>query len=565
MFKFHDGKSHFLGLTKIGKTSEETYESIPMLPVVKTGYCSIVCDLTAGKVYRSHSFGSAYIAPINQFYCKKFNGVGATLNLVELDQDERQVTTGWRITDNILVDVHSGRDLAAILKATLLSFQEFHTSYTEENYYNLLTSTFAFPDDEKHHINNGPKLLKERVEERVIHVIPSLLSALESNGIDGFYQEFKGLLSEDVVGQIHNKNPFPFGLNTFVAISQFSTAIHVLDQDYGVGPISIEIRWLKWLVLSEWRSNVADDAHKSPKLQYDFVQLITDLPRYVDQNALTAIDGLYPLRTFKEDQLYIDSSAFKAGLSQKTVDRVLSQYDKAMALDVIRYLTKAYQRSDQVQREKELFIEGRYNGFARLLSEETQTSVNIQRLKDACTWLDGLRYGTGSTNKVKFFTFEGLERKDELFAIYGKGFTSSISESNRLVPILEHPMGGTNSRKYYLRLGFALAALFVDKSLEYYLSGGEGITIDDELIRRLQNQVGYGRKSRFNEALRRFENEGAIIINNDRWKLGEQNTAGEAMILEGAALSDTNRERQKKMIQSKMNQSQKQVRKKMRK
>ena len=237
--------------------------------------------------------------------------------------------------------------------------------------------------------------------------------------------------------------------------------------------------------------------------------------------------------------IWLDSQAL-GGLPPSTVDKILTQHNKAYVIDILKLLTSLWGERADIQRAGRFNIPRRYAGLAEMLNERYQVSMGgdaQSNLVAACHFLNALRFAQSESSYENLISVGGLESRGQLIFTYLEGFLNPIEKGERLVPILDHPQGPTRSRALYNRLGLSIGCFLVDNSNTYFRSGGTGVPLDAKAVGYLQHRSGYSKRSGLNKALSVFEAEGAIEISNDMIKLGEKNAAEEKLILNGAKKS----------------------------
>jgi hypothetical protein len=260
-----------------------------------------------------------------------------------------------------------------------------------------------------------------------------------------------------------------------------------------------------------------------------------------------------------EIQMDIQRLVTSCRLTPQLVREVLAQQGSALIFDVVKYLIHRYTNDPNIYIfSKKLTVKGGYKGFTSLLETHYGVTFKQTRVRDALLWWNSLNVEHTGKNlpATRFLTLDSDPMRDEMYISYNKGITNPISD--RLVPILNHPLGKNRARLLYTKLGLSLGSLIVDASDTYLSNGGErgsGIPFRKQEMDMLKELTGASRSRYIQAALEVFEEDGAIQLQDGFLKLGTSNKAAEAVILEGAKRSISARQRRNRQIAKKSGSS----------
>ena len=248
-------------------------------------------------------------------------------------------------------------------------------------------------------------------------------------------------------------------------------------------------------------------------------------------------------------------------LTPQQIRQVLTQQGSTHIFDVLKYLIHRYTSDPKIYlSSKKLTVAGGYKGFTSLLETHYGLTFKETRVTDALLWWDSLKVQHKCQSPrlppMRFLALDSSQRKAEMYITYMQGITDPISD--RLVPILNHPLGQNRSRLLYSKLGLSLSSLIVEESDIYLSNGGErgnGIPFRKQEMDMLKKLTGASRSRYIHAALEVFEEDGAIQLQDGFLKLGTSNKAAEVVILEGAQRSISARQRRNRQIAKKSGSS----------
>jgi hypothetical protein len=464
------------------------------------------------------------------------------------------------VTDEVIISLEDQHRLDLIRISIDTVMEQIH-HYTADDYQELIRDLIN-PDgisspDELYRLENGSILMKNEADRLIPQYCESLKQAL-SIGANSFFQSFVKVLDDLCEGIAADWSNTTVENFLQVAIKQLPcehpegwlmhdhAGDEIQDPDTSwmssIPSTDLEAYWLRRILDEMWYGEIELQAYKAHTLKRNVPNMILNLS---SARMPEIIDGTN-LYEIKKDGLWLDfGGSLTAGLSTNLVKKVLEHHDQALIIDLIKLFTTLWNERPDVQRSRMVDIPDRWEGLVEMLHLRYDTASSSKKMltktKNACRLLESIRWGSGWDDHVKLMSFEGLARNRQLTATYHAGFYDPLSKSERLVPILDHPKGKTNTRAYYNRLGLALGMWLVDNSQSYLASNGLGVKLDDKGYQYLMEHAGFPRRNRVDSALEAFEDHGAIkrhqSSEGDFIGLGELNLEGERLIIEGAKIS----------------------------
>jgi hypothetical protein len=452
------------------------------------------------------------------------------------DLDDAKVVISESLNENDIIISLDIKYRLELLKLSILTLSDQAHRYQSSDYLPLIIS--QIDDSQNHLLRHGPAQMKDEVSSKIRETCSALLTAISERGLDGFYEEHSSILkriSPDFAEEFRNS----FSQDEFIkaAISQ-----HISKDEQGSCPTTLLVaRWLRPILIALWREDIIYYADKSPKLQRNVGNMVLK----VGSTSLDIVGAEPPIVEFEQDRVWLDfNGGLTAGLTPKVVNSVLKLHNQSIIIDLLKLFATLWCESPQIQRSHSYNIPNRWDGLTQLLHERYGNAIggrNTERVINGCRLLEALRWGKRWDDHDKLLIFSGRKRNQELFVSYQSGFWGPMMRHERLVPILNHPKGGNRSRALYNRFGLALGCWLLDHCYTYHHSGGLGVAFDDDAYSYFREHVGFKRKSDVDKALDAFENFGAITRPNGLLGLGEKNTEGKRMILEGTEASITGR------------------------
>ena len=420
----------------------------------------------------------------------------------------------------------SDYDRAELILTSIKTLKEQVDRYQPEDYRELITSQVS--DEERHKIELGSKLMKNEADIKVPAYCLRLEAALET-GLDDFYSAYRLLVDELCESRAKEFDEIPKEAFIELAVQQWKPPTE--RAGYAILTGLLEASWLLIILEAMWQGDLTYSAYKTSVMRRSVPHMILDFSTSRIPEITTGLVNRYELT----DTLWLDAQAL-AGLTPNFVERILAQTNQAYVIDIMKLLISLWTEHPEIQRSRRFNLKGRYLGLAEMLHERYGAAKGgdaRDTLVAACHFLNGLRYGTSATSYANLVAIGGLESRGELIFTYLEGFVSPITDGERLVPILDHPIGSTRSRAHYNRLGLSIGCLLVDESNTYYRSNGEGVPLDNKRLKYLQERSGFSKRASLMKSLTAFEDYGAIEINRNALKLGAKNEAGERLIFDG--------------------------------
>ena len=451
--------------------------------------------------------------------------------------------------DQLIIDTDKTEDFLFILKLTLLSVEKSYRSLYNHNDYLAYLTTWGCDGPR---LNKRTELFRNAVS-RLAKATEPLRVALDKKGVDQFQKVLKSKVQ-----------------------SWTQSDEEEIDQKITV-TLERRAKELSIRVVADWFHELSDAILKSVEHMGDHVvygthrSTVDSLLKGFSSDSLllsklnelkelphcfdTDTEPYESLAVTHKAELILDTRRLNHwGLTPDKVKSVLSQQGNSYIFDTAKFLIKRYTGDPHLYESKTLTIPRGYKGFSEMLGEEYEQNMNESRVKEALMWWDALAIyqqlpSSGNVPPARFFAVEGRAQLNEMYIHYLKGITQPISD--RLVPILDHPLGKKRSRLVFNKLGLGLASLLVEKSDTYLSNGGEGVPFGKEDISYLQNIIGASRPRYVMRALEEFEDYQAIKLENGFLKLGAKNQESESVILEGARRSQRARERRRRRTNKK--------------
>lgn len=432
----------------------------------------------------------------------------------------------------LILDLGNTEHYLQVFQASIRMVQEQSSRYNSQDFRRFIISRLRGNDKDEGLINRACELMKHEIDIKIPSICEALYGHLD-NGLDEFPSHYYKLLSaqgEEYKKIFEKTVPSSYlrdGLITNFKVVEEAFGEHI-SHDNGL----FNCQWLIPILEAWWEEDLKPRAIKMDALPLHTPNIILDLAsaRIPEVTTGNAFD-----RYEYTPNVWLDSQAL-GGLPPATVDRILTQHNKAYVIDILKLLTSLWGERADIQRAGRFNMPRRYAGLAEMLNERYQISMGgdtQSNLVAACHFLNALRFAQSESSYENLVSVGGLESRGQLIFTYLEGFLNPIKKGERLVPILDHPQGSTRSRALYNRLGLSIGCFLVDNSDTYFRSGGAGVPLDAKAVGYLQQRSGYSKRSGLNKALSVFEAEGAIEISNDLMKLGEKNVAGEELIFQG--------------------------------
>ena len=529
-------------------SSQELYDAIPHLPSLEHNGSRFVA------LPHREDVGTFNVYPVDHPYFIEAEDERVLIYRVK-EIDPTDLENQEVELDQLIIDTGKIEDFLFILKLTLLSVEQSYSRYTHNDYLAYLT-TFKC---------GGPRLNKqtELFRNAMSHLAEStepLQKALEQQeNLDRFYKVLTSKVEswtnsdEETINQEEReRQAFTITLEKKAAERTIRVVADWFHELSDAILRSVE-HMGDHVIYGTHRSTVESllRGFSSESLLLSKLSNLEELPNSFDEEG----KQYESLATTKRAELILDTRRLNHwGLTPDKVKSVLSQQGNSYIFDTEKFLIKRYTSDPHLYESKTLTVPRGYKGFSEMLGEEYKQNMNETRVKEALMWWDALaiyQHLPSSRNvpPARFFAIEGQAQLNEMYIHYLKGITQPISD--RLVPILDHPLGKRRSRLIFNKLGLGLASLLVEKSDIYLSNGGEGVPFGKEDISYLQNIIGASKTKYVTGALDEFEAYDAIKIEGGFLRLGAKNQESESVILEGAKQSQRARERRRRRTNKK--------------